>query len=60
MVAGILKPTVLVVPTRVATLVAVVDTAAPTLGVNLTVTADGEIVPPGKSDPVTVTVVTPA
>ena len=53
------KPTIFVEPTTVPTLDAVVVTALPALGVNVTVTAEAEIVPLGNPEPVTDTLVTP-
>jgi hypothetical protein len=53
------KPTILVEPITVPTLDAVVVTGLPLEGVSVTVTAAGEMVPLGKPEPVTETLVTP-
>jgi hypothetical protein len=58
--AGTRKAIVFVVPVPGVTPVAVVVTAVPPLGVSVTVTLAGEIVPLGNPEPVTDTVVSPA
>jgi hypothetical protein len=59
--AGIKKATVSVVPVPGVTLLAVVVTGVPPLlGVSVTVTLAGEIVPLGNPEPVTETLVSPA